>query len=171
MIRTAMLSVISALCLWGMAEVASAEDAHIHAHHGHDLSGLELGLSAGYVHLAEEDEDIPGVHAHLLQRLGDEGIRRHLAVGVGAEYLFAEEEHYAFMFSFAAYPWRGLVLSVSPGVQWAEHEGGTEAEYSTHLEAAYVFSVGHYDIGPVIDYSRTKDEEHYMVGLHIGIHL
>lgn len=165
------LVLVVTVYIGGSSHVALAEEPHGHAHHGHDLSGPELGLSAGYVHLKEEDKGVPGVHAHLLQRLGNEGILRHLAVGIGTEYLFAEDKHCALMFSIAAYPWRGLVLSVSPGVQWAEHEGKTESEYSTHLEAAYVFPLGDVDIGPAIDYSCTKDEEHYMVGLHLGIHL
>lgn len=160
-----------AICIGSLATRGLAEDAHAHAHLGHDVSGPELGVSAGYVHLVEENEDVLGVHAHLLQRLGQDGIRRQLAAGLGAEYLFAEDEHYALMLSVAAYPWRGLVLSVSPGVQWAKHEGETEAEYSTHIEAAYVFPVGEFDIGPVIDFSWTKDEMHYMIGLHLGVHL
>lgn len=160
-----------AICIWSFAESGFSESIHNHTHHSHDTSGLELGVSAGYVHLEEEDEDALGIHSHLLKRLGDEGIRRHLAIGLGAEYLFSDEEHYAAMLSLAVYPWRGLVLSVSPGVQWAEHEGDVEAEYSTHIEAAYVFPFGKYDIGPVIDYSWTNDEEHYMIGLHFGIHL
>lgn len=169
-------SLMISLCIVSMGQLAIAEDAaghahHGHAHHGHDTSGPELGLSAGYVHLEEEDEDVLGVHCHLSQRLGNDGIRKHLAAGIGAEYLFADGEHYALMLTIAAYPWRGLVLSVSPGVQWAEHDGDTETEYATHLEAAYVFSLGEFDIGPVIGYSWTRDEEHYMVGLHIGLHL
>jgi hypothetical protein len=140
-------------------------------HHGHEVSGLELALSTGYVRLVEEREDALGVHAHLLHRLGNDGLRRHLAIGLGAEYLFSEERHYALLFSLAANPWRGLVLAVSPGVQWAEHEGDTESAYSTHIEAAYVVPIGQYDLGPVIDYSWTGDERHYMIGLHLGIHL
>lgn len=174
--RIKAFTVILGLCAGSTANLALAENPHDHthhghAHHGHDLAGPELGLSIGYVHLEEEGEDAVGVHAHVLQRLGEDGLLHHLAVGAGVEYIFSDEEHYALMLSFAAYPWRGLVLSVSPGVQWAEHEGDTEAEYATHLEAAYVFPFGEFDIGPVIDYSWTQDEEHYMLGLHFGLHL
>lgn len=168
--RIDLAALIVAASIAGYGDVLLAGEKCNHAHHRHDLSGPELGMSAGYVHLEEEDEDVPGVHAHVLQRLGDDGIRRRLAIGAGAEYLFSEEQHYALMLSLAAYPWRGLVLSVSPGLQWAEHEGQTEAEYSTHLEAAYVFVVGEVDVGPVFDYSSTKDEEHHMIGFHLGIH-
>ena len=169
--RTSVIAWMLTFSVSSVAYMASAENDHAHGHHGHNVSGPELGLSAGYVHLQEEAEDVLGVHAHLLQRLGSDGLRRRFAIGVGGEYLLADEEHYALMLSFAAYPWRGLVVSASPGVQWAEHEGDTEADYSTHLEAAYVFPFRQYDIGPVIDYSWTEDEEHYMIGLHLGIHL
>lgn len=169
--RGSLVALAIAMCIWSFPGSAFSEGVDHHAHHGHDVSGPELGLSAGYVHLEEDDEDVLGVHAHLLKRLNTEGMLRYFAVGGGVEYLFSDETHCAAMLSVAVYPWRGLVLSVSPGVQWAEHEGDMEAEYSTHLEAAYVFAVGDFDIGPVIDYSRTKDEEHYMIGFHLGVHL
>lgn len=103
MIRTTIFMLFVAICVGSTGAAARAEDSH--AHHGHDVSGPELGISAGYVHLAEEEEDVLGVHAHLMQRLGDDGFQRHFAIGVGAEYLFAEDQHYALMVSLAAYPW------------------------------------------------------------------
>ena len=103
--RSSLIILTIVLCLWSSTKWTLAEDAHAHHDHGHDVSGPELGISAGYVHLEKEEEDALGVHAHLLHRLGDDGIRGHLAIGVGAEYLFAEEEHYALMLSLAASPW------------------------------------------------------------------
>lgn len=169
--RRGVWALIVAICVTGVANSGRSEETHDHVHHDHEVSGPELGVSTGYVRLAEEREDALGLHAHLLYRLGDDGLRKHFAIGIGAEYLFAEEQHYALLFSLAAHPWRGLILSVSPGVQWAEHEGDTESAYSTHLEVAYVVPLGGYHLGPVIDYSWTKDEAHYMIGLHLGIHL
>ena len=75
------------------------------------------------------------------------------------------------MVPLAIYPWRGPVLAVEPGVEWAEHDGETESVYATHLEAACVFEFGEYEIGPVIDYSKTSNDEHYMIGIHLGVHL
>ena len=95
----------------------------------------------------------------------------HLALGVGGEIIFADEEHYALLFPLSVYPWRGLVLAVAPGIEWAEHEGKQESSYTTHLEAAYTFEVGRFDVGPVVDYSISDDDEHYMIGIHIGFHL
>ena len=86
--------------------------------------------------------------------------------------IITDEKHYGAMVTLAVHPWRDLVLSVSPGFEWANHEGTWESEYATHLEAAYTFDVSEkYHIGPVIGYSKTSDAEHYTVGIHIGIPL
>ena len=157
-----------------LAVPAHCEDdhaGHTHAGHAHDTSGIEMGLSAGYVHLKGESEDAPGLHVHLSKRLGQDGVFEHLSLGIGGEAIFADHEHYALMLPLSVYPWRGLVFSFAPSIVWAEHEGEWESEYATHLEAAYVFEIGDYDMGPVIGYSKTSDEEHYMIGVHIGLHL
>lgn len=153
----------------GIADPAYGEDDH--AGHGHDTSGIELGLSVGYVHLDEEDEDSLGLHVHLSKRLGHEGLLERLGLGVGGEVIFAEHEHYSLLFPLAMYPWRGLILAVAPGIEWAEHDEDWETAYATHLEAAYVFEIGDYDVGPVVDYSKSDNDEHYMIGIHLGIHL
>ena len=75
------------------------------------------------------------------------------------------------MGTLGIHPWRNLAVMVSPGIIWAEHEGGWESEYATHVEVAYPLSFGKYDIGPVIGYSKTAHEEHTMFGVHMGIHL
>ena len=52
-----------------------------------------------------------------------------------------------------------------------EHEGEWESKYSTHLEATYVFNVGAWHLGPVVDYSWTDHGEHFTTGIHFGVHL
>jgi hypothetical protein len=52
----------------------------------------------------------------------------------------------------------------------ANHEDDWETQYATHLEAAYVFETGEYDIGPVVGYSISNEDKHYMLGLHVGVH-
>lgn len=95
---------------------------------------------------------------------------KHFALGVGGEVIFADHEHYAVMLPLFVYPWQGLALSAAPSIIFAEHEGEWESEYATHLEAAYVFEIGEYDVGPVVGYSSSSEDKHYMVGLHFGIH-
>lgn len=158
------------------ATSAFCQEPHPHDHmqHGHDQRQLELGMSVGYVQLdeeGEEDETAPAAHLHVTRRLSDGGIGRRLAVGLGAETIFGEHEHYAAMLPVVVSVWRGLIFSIAPGLEWAKHEGEWEYDYATHLEAAYVFEVSEYDIGPVIEYSRSGQDSHLMIGLHFGIHL
>ncbi len=162
---------ITALLVGCTTRQPLCENAHVgHEHGNHDTSWFELGLSAGHVHLDGENENAPGLHFHVNKRLGQEGIMERLALGVGGEAIFADHEHYAMMLPLSVYPWRGLVLSVAPSLVWAKHEGDWESEKAAHLEAAYVFELGECDLGPIVGYSGSSEEEHYMVGLHFGIH-
>lgn len=154
----------------GLLTLGSAFGQEPHDH-GHHSEGVELGGSVGYVHLDHENEDALGLHLHVSKRLGDSGLAEHLAIGLGGEVVFADHKHYGTMLTLTACPCGGLVVSLGPGVEWAEHEGGWESEFSVHVETAYVFEIGDYDIGPVIGYSWTDHDEHYMAGIHMGIHL
>ncbi len=184
--RIVTLSVLTVLlaCLPAATALCGEHEDHDHNYHSHDVSGYELGLSAGLVHLEEEDENAASLHMHFGKRLGDEGFREHLSLGLGGEVIFAEHQHFAGMLQLSVLPWKGLVLSAAPGILWAEHEGqhedegehegGEESEwetdYTTHLEAAYVLEFGEYDVGPVVGYSWTAEETHFMVGVHFGMH-
>jgi hypothetical protein len=178
--------------LVGVMASRSALAAEAHACHTCDEGGVEIGFSVGYVRLDEDREDHEesengenhedhenhettddgvGVHVHVGKRVGKDGILSLFSLGLAGEVIFAEHEHYALMAFVSANPWRGLVLSVGPGLEWAEHEGEWESEYSTHLEAAYVFNAGGWHVGPVVDYSSTDHGEHFTAGIHFGIHL
>lgn len=177
----------------GVMIAQTSRAAEPHACHDHsDESGIELGFSAGYARLSEDEEhhaetELDGhadhdeahesddnglaLHVHVGHRLGEHGLLAHVSLGIAGEVIFAEHDHYGVMGYAALYPWRGLVLSIGPGVEWAKHDDGWESAYTTHLEAAYVFDVGDYHIGPAVDYSRTDSAEHFTVGIHLGVHL
>ncbi len=144
---------------------AQGAPAHDHAHHDH---AFEIGLSTGYTYLDNENESAPGVHLHLMRRLSGEGFQRYFGVGLGLETIFAAHQHHAVMGSVAVYPWRSLVLTVSPGVVFADHDGQWEDEFAIHIEASYGFTWGEFEIGPVIGFSQADDDRHYMAGIHIG---
>ncbi len=161
-------------------------------HHVHEAGGFEIGLSIGWVRLEEDghhheeeehreegehheeeghSEDALGVHLHIGKRLADEGILSKVSLGIGGEVIFSEEEHYGLMAFTSIHPWKGLVLSIGPAVEWAKHDGEWESNYSTHMEAAYVFDIGEIHLGPVVGYSTSSHGEHYSAGLHLGYHL
>ncbi len=175
-----MNQLVAFICLLGVScmlpSVGISEDENDHGHdhghaHGEGDAGYEIGFSIGSVHLVEEDQDELGLHVHISKRLGHEGLWGQLSLGVGAEFILGDHEHQALMLPLSYAPWRGLILGIAPSIEWAEHEGERESAYATHAEVAYVFEIGKYDIGPVVDYSKTSDEEHYMIGIHFGFHL
>lgn len=148
----------------------AADDAGHSELHG-EGAGFELGLSVGYAYLKEEKEEAPVLHAHLMKHLSDEGWLKYFSLGIGVETIFTDERHYGAMVTVAVHPWEHVIIAVSPGVAWEEHEGETHSSYATHIEAAYVFETSHYHIGPVVGYSKTEDDVHYNIGVHIGVPL
>jgi len=187
--QTTLLCSIMLAGLIAMAEPHCGDD---HSCHAHQTSGFEIGLSVGYTTLDEnhasheehghhEEEHhgeegsnkdyAPSLHVHISKRLAEKGLLSKFALGIGGEIIFADHEHYALMAPLTFYPWRGLVLSAAPGIEWAKHEDEWVSEYATHLEAAYVFEMDGFHIGPVIDYSKSDSGEHYTVGIHLGFHL
>ncbi len=162
-----------------------------HAHHSHHKSGIEYGVSIEYSYLDEKKDEhsgegveeqsqdseheihnesqfVPGLHLHIIKQLAKEGFLKYLGAGVGGELLFTRDTHYSLMGSLAFYPWRELVLILSPGAEFAKHEGNKETALVMHYEAAYGFMVNDFHIGPAIGFAQTGDSQHYSLGIHIG---
>ena len=159
------------IVLCGKNALASEHADHEALHSDNGESGFELGLSVGYAYLKAEDDNAPVLHAHLMKRLSDEGLQKHFSLGFGIEKILTDENHYGAMVTMAVHPSENFIFSISPGVAWEEHEGQTNSSYATHIEAVYVFETSHYHVGPVVGYSKTEDDEHYTIGVHIGIPL
>ncbi len=148
---------------------SSIDDESDHLHSGHDW---EIGLSLGYANLVTEKEEGINSHLHILRRLGDEGWQKYISLGLGAEIIVTDEQHYGLMTTIAFHPIEDLVLAISPGLEFSDHGTGWESNYATHIEMAYTFDVSEdYHLGPVIGYSKTQEAEHYTLGIHIGIPL
>jgi len=149
----------------GLVAQGAITQSEQNTHHDHTS---EIGLSVGYTYLDGEDESAPGLHLHLMRRLPGEGLQRHFSVGLGVETIFAAHQHFGVMGSVAVYPWRSLVLTASPGVVFADHDGEWENEYATHVEASYGFEWRNFEVGPAIGFSQAVNDRHYMLGVHIG---
>ncbi len=151
------------IALYALPQSAlSAED---HDHHDHDM---EIGISAAYIYLDAEDESAAGLHLHFMKRLDGNEFLQNIVVGLGIERIFADHAHYGVMGGVGIFLWRDLVVTLSPGVTFADHEGEWETKYVTHLEASYGFMVGEYEIGPVVGYADSADDRHYQIGIHLG---
>jgi len=168
----AIKAVTAIIVTWGsLSSVALSQEQDSHRHKDHEASNIELGLSVGYAYLEEEKEDATNLHLHVMKRLSGEGIQKYLSIGFGMETIFADEAHYSAMISLGIHPWRDLIITISPGWEWAKHDGVRESGYATHIEATYVFEGAGFHYGPVIGYAKTQDDQHYTVGVHFGIPL
>jgi len=167
---TVIKSMIFIVIGWGSVNtLAFSQEQKSKAHDGHEVGGMEVGLSVGYVYLKEDKKSGINFHLHVMKRLSGEGLQKYLSIGLGAETIISKEKHYSAMVTLGVHPWKNLVLSVSPGMEWAEHDGKWESEYATHFEATYVFEGSNFHYGPVVGYSKARDEQHYTIGVHFGM--
>jgi hypothetical protein len=143
------------------------------AYDEHHESEWELGLAIGYAHLPTEGTKGSNLHIHVLKHLEGDDWRQYFSVGFGLEMIATDETHYATMLTLGIHPLEDFSLTLSSGLEFSKHDNEEwENLYSTHIEASYVFDVSeHFHLGPVIGYSRTKEAEHYTLGIHIGIPL
>lgn len=140
--------------------------------HGHHHKPLEFGFSIESVNIEEEgeDENVAGIHAHVIRKLtsSKNEFLNHFGLGLGTEVLFADEEHYSLMFSLAYYPADNWAVLVSPGYEFAKHDGETEEHFSMHYELTYTKEFKHFHAGPVLSFSKTSESKHLGIGLHFG---
>ena len=163
-------SAIAIVVAWGSLSMpVFAQEQHSEKYDGHKHNGMEVGLSVGYTYLKEEKKDALNLHLHVMKRLSGDGFKKYLSIGFGAEAIVADEKHYGAMITLAVHPWHSLILSISPGVELAKHDGEWESGYATHLEATDVFEGSNFHYGAVVGYSKTNEDQHYTVGIHFGM--
>lgn len=134
-----------------------------HSDHGH--SEWELGAAFGAVYLLGEKEVASGLHLHLLRRLE---FYEKLGIGLGFETVLDEHKHFSTGIVFKYEIWKGLNFLVSPGILFLKPHNEWEKQFSIHYELLYEFKVKGLHLGPVFDYSYSKNDQHLMLGLHVG---
>ena len=141
-----------------------------HDHHDHiHQHNWELGFAGGLVRLISEKENAPGFHLHVLRNIGKSG---KFSMGPGLEFIADEHKHLGAVLSFGYRPIHPLYLGISPGVALPvdSHDEHSEPAFSTHFETLYEFELEHFHLGPMMEYSWSAEDRHFMVGLHLGLH-
>ncbi len=144
---------------------------HDHDAHSHGDSKFEFGFSSGFAKLIDEDVIAPSAHLHLLRKIGSKGILERISFGPGFEYIFSEHTHYSIVGTFSLNPFHAIKLDISPGVLITEHEDDKEQQFVTHVELTYEFHYHNFGFGPVIGYGLAKEDNHFMLGIHLGFGL
>ncbi|RMG42743.1 MAG: hypothetical protein D6719_05445 [Candidatus Dadabacteria bacterium] len=160
------------------------------AGHSHSSEGAswDVGLSLEYVYLeghssseaehhedeheerhSDGDESAVGTHFHIIRKFSTDFPPRLIGIGAGAEVVFTDNPHYNLMGTVALYPWRDLVVSVSPGIEFDKHDGRYLEKFSMHYDIGYGFDLNGLHIGPVIGLGRSGGTNHYFAGLHVDL--
>lgn len=138
-------------------------------HHEHHHHLNEIGISLGIVRMHPESETAPGLHLHAMRRLGDEGFKKLFGIGAGVEIIFSEHTHTGIMGTLGVFPWKKLVIALSPGLLMLEEDGEKQNRFSFHGEVMYEFEVGPFDIGPALGFAVAGEDTHYTMGVHFGM--
>ncbi|MBN1408852.1 MAG: hypothetical protein JW956_13730 [Calditrichaceae bacterium] len=141
----------------------SDQDGHHHEH-----ADYELGLSLGMTRLVEEAENALSSHLHFSRKLGGTELLERFSLGLGFEYIFTKHPHYSVVGTISINPIWALIVDISPGVLITEHDGSKEKLFVTHLELTYEFDYQGFGIGPVVGAGFSEEDNHLMIGLHIG---
>lgn len=148
----------------------SAQEIHSHSH-----ARNEVGISPGVTYSPSHDAWGFGLHAHYFRTLGEhspwaiggslEGVwshGNHWTVGAGARYTLFDR----------------LNLAVMPGITFFTHDEdghsmdgddshGNNPRFSLHVELVYdLIHWKQFHLGPAVDYSWSKHDSHFMLGVH-----
>lgn len=151
-------------CLLPLALNAQDHDHdHNHGSHHHEHPGNEVGLGNYLSYLAGEQEIAYALHIHYLRSF--EGSR--FGAGLGFEQIFDEHKHRSMTLIGSFRPWSSLILSLAPGILFGTQED-PGIRFALHTEAVYEFEIGHFHLGPALEFATSFDEYHIGIGLHFA---
>jgi len=152
------------LFLSGPAMQAQDHDHdHDHSHHHHVHPKNEIGLGSYLSYLAGEKEFAYSMHMHYLRFFNES----RFGAGIGYEHIFDELGHQS-LTVIGTYQFESpLILSLAPGILFGNPEN-PDARFVMHAEAIYEFELGHFHIGPALEFATTFEEYHIGLGIHVA---
>ncbi len=162
--------ILFAALLMGAISGAMAQECVLHKH-----ARNEIAISPGGVYSLSDKEWGFGVHAHYFRTLSQDS---PWALGGGVEMVTMHGGHYTISAGAKYNFLHFLNLSLMPGVTFYkqsgyDHDGHThhehtkKAQFSLHVEFSYdLIHTEHFHFGPAVDYSWSRHDNHFMVGLH-----
>ena len=127
-------------------------------HHDHLHSENEIGLSSSAVYSPDHKEWGTGIHVHYFRMLSPHS---KWSLGGGIEGVFADDKHFSFNAGVKYEVINRLSISLLPGILFVK------PSFSLHTEIVYdLFHWENFHLGTAIDYSWSKDDSHFAVGIH-----
>ncbi len=155
------------LILGLMISICITAQEHHHARN-------EIGISPGATYSPSHHNWGFGIHAHYFRTLGDHS---PWSFGGGLEQVYAHGSHWTMSIGSKYEILDKLNLAVMPGITFfvrnhehdheKSHEHSKKAQFSIHFEIAYdLIHLEHLHLGPSIDYSWSKHDNHFSLGVH-----
>lgn len=123
----------------------------------------EIGVANSPVYIVGEKEWVYGLHIHYIKNIN----KSKFGLGLGYEQLFDEHEHSTIGIVGSYHVNNNLHFNISPGVTFEEFEY-SNPRFAFHVEATYEFEIGHFLIGPVLEYAYDIEDIHVSAGIHLG---
>lgn len=148
------------LCLFSLNLSAQHHD---HDHHPNEHPLNEIGVGNYLSYLAGEQEIAYSLHVHLLRFFENS----RFGAGLGYEQIFDEHRHRSLTMIGAFRLTPPLVMTLGPGILFGNQENPGN-RFTIHAELVYEFEIGHFHLGPALDFATTFDEYHMGAGLHVA---
>lgn len=140
----------------------------------HTHARNEIGISPGITYSPSHHNWGFGIHAHYFRTLSEHS---PWALGGSVEQVNAHGSHWTISVGGKYEILDRLNVAVMPGITFlkhnhehsheADHEHRSRAQFSTHFEISYdLIHLEHFHLGPAIDYSWSKHDTHFMLGIH-----
>lgn len=168
-----MKTILSTFLLFIIPMIHLSAQEHQHSH-----SRNEIGISPGATYSPSHKTWGFGVHAHYFRTLGEHS---PWSLGGGAEFVTSHGSHWTLSLGGKYRLIDRLNLAVMPGVTFFQHDQSghnhadhadddkhpRNAQFSIHFELGYdLIHTKHFHLGPAIDYSWSKHDIHFMIGVH-----
>ncbi len=139
----------------------SQEEEHDHPH-----SLNEIGVSGGLLYCPNHKEWGAGMHVHYYRMLG---LHSKWSLGGMFEKTWTDDDHFNVGIGAKYQITDNFNIGLLPGMTFLKHHDDTDykSQFSIHIETVYdLFHWGKFHLGPVFDYSWTKNDAHFMLGVH-----
>ena len=146
--------------------------------HGHSHARNEIGISPGATYSPSHKTWGFGIHAHYFRTLSEHS---RWAIGGSVEQVSSHGSHWSLSVGPKYQILDRLSVAVMPGITFFkhsedDHDHDTHAaddphdarrRFSLHTELVYdLIHLDRFHMGPTIDYSWSKNDSHFMIGIH-----
>lgn len=146
--------------------------------HNHSHARNEIGISPGATYSPSHETWGFGIHAHYFRTLSEHS---RWAVGGSLEQVSSHGSHWSVSVGPKCQILDRLSIALMPGITFFKHDEeshdhaahaandphGKRGRFSLHTELVYdLIHLDHFHLGPTVDYSWSKDDAHFMVGIH-----